>query len=191
MATDEELLRAFARGDRSGLEALAVRYERALLDLALAQLGSRDMAVDVVQEVWLRVIRYAGTFNGRSSVKTWLYRVAINQCRSAIASRPIDSPGSSGLSTDATDDPARRAADSDDCERIRRLVETLSPPLRETVLLCYTHGFTHAEAARVMGIPVGTVKSRVNAALEQLRQRLGVTRQRSGNDHETGRDEAD
>jgi len=63
--TDEQLLTAFADGDRDALGTLAERYERALLDLALAVLGSRELALDAVQETWVRVVRYAGGFNGR------------------------------------------------------------------------------------------------------------------------------
>lgn len=171
MPTDEELLRAFANGQRSALGELAERYERGLLDLALAILRSREPAVDAVQETWLRVVRYAGSFNGRSNVKTWLYRIAINQCRSSLAARlPTiqEVPDSRDLSPSPADQAARR----DDADNLKRAVEALSAPLRETVLLCYTHGLTHAEAADAMEIPLGTVKSRLHAALEELRRRL-------------------
>ncbi len=185
MATDEELVRAFAGGDRSALEALARHHERALLDLALAILGSRDLALDVVQEVWLRVVRYAGSFNGRSTAKTWLYRIAINQCRSAMAAHPLVSPAEADLTPTGVTDPAEIAASADEGERLKRLVEALSPPLREVVLLCYTHGLTHSEAAEAMGIPLGTVKSRLNAALEQLRRALAGDK--GGGNHESER----
>jgi RNA polymerase sigma-70 factor, ECF subfamily len=72
----------------------------------------------------------------------------------------------------AGDDPVRAAVRRDEAERLKRAVEALSPPLRETVLLCYTHGLTHDEAAEAMGIPLGTVKSRLHSALEELRSRL-------------------
>jgi RNA polymerase sigma-70 factor (ECF subfamily) len=183
MAEDVELLRAIAGGDLLGLEVLAGRYERALLDLALAVLGSRDLACDAVQEVWLRVIRYAGGFHGRSSAKTWLYRIAINQCRDFMVARPMEPLGALELTADASEDPAGQAAMSDERQRLKELVEGLSLPLRETVLLCYTHGLTHGEAAEVMGIPAGTVKSRIHAALKQLRQSLNVTTNREDVDH--------
>jgi RNA polymerase sigma-70 factor (ECF subfamily) len=186
MADDEELLRAMAGGDCSGLAELAARYERALLDLSLAILGSHDLACDVVQEVWLRVIRYAGGFQGCSSAKTWLYRIAINQCRTAMAARPTESLAVIELHATDGEDPAHRAALSDECERLKRLVESLSVPLRETVLLCYTHGLTHKEAAEAMGVPLGTVKSRLSAALEQLRQGMAMTNERKDVDHDAG-----
>ncbi|GMU19976.1 MAG: hypothetical protein AMXMBFR13_00770 [Phycisphaerae bacterium] len=282
MASDEELLRAFANGQRRALGELAERYERPLLNLAVAILGSPDLAVEAVQETWLRVVRYSASFNGRSSVKTWLYRVAINQCRSMRAARPeatscepdepsverggtdgvgqtnpadgadrsdqsnrsdaandaagtgrtrsrssdadstrpqrsdtdrtrpqrsdTDStrpqrsdtdrtrpqrsdtdrtrPQSSGAaepgklmeqsqrSSDCATDPAQAAALSDEIDRLKRAVESLSEPLREVLLVCYTHGMTHEEASATLGIPLGTVKSRLHAALKALRGRM-------------------
>ena len=172
MPTDEELLKAFAGGQRNALAALAGRYERRLLELASAVLGSPDLAADAVQETWLRVVRYADGFNGRSSAKTWLYRIAVNQCRSMLAARPAVVDETTDRPADASNDPGHRAAERDDSERVKRAVERLSPALRETVLLCYTHGLTHAEAAEAMEVPIGTVKSRVHAALEELRKQL-------------------
>lgn len=265
MASDEELLRAFANGQRHALGELAERYERPLLNLAVAILGSPDLAVEAVQETWLRVVRYSASFNGRSSVKTWLYRVAINQCRSMLAARPgattdeTDEPSTRGGGADGVDqpdpadgadrsdqsdrsdrsdpvdeaagtgrtrsrprdtekprpsssdtertrprssdtertrsessradeagkliersqrdsdcasDPARAAALSDEIEKLKRAVKRLSVPLREVVLVCYTHGMTHEEASTTLGIPLGTVKSRMHAALKALRQQM-------------------
>lgn len=170
--SDEELLQAFIEGRRSTLADLAGRYEVALLNLSLAILGSNDLACDVVQETWLRVLRFADRFNGRSSFKTWLYRIAINQCRSTLAVRKQSSLDELKSLCDRSTDPADLAAHNDENARLKRAVESLSPPLQETILLCYSHGLTHAEAAEAMDIPLGTVKSRLNAALEQLRGQM-------------------
>ena len=172
MPNDEELLKAFAGGRRGALAALAGRYERRLLDLAWAILRSREAAEDATHETWPRVVRYAGTFNGHGTVKTWLYRIAINQCRSMLGARPT--PADDGLN-DAADgacNPSLHAAERDESQRLRTAVERPSEPLREVVLLCYTHGLTHAEAAEALAVPIGTVKSRVHAALEALRRQL-------------------
>lgn len=177
MRSDEELLRGFSGGQREALSLLAERFERPLLNLACAMLGSPELAVDAVQETWLRVIRHAGSFNGRSGVKTWLYRIAINQCRSQLSARPSGEPAErEGEERAPALNPAEEAARRDEAERLKRAVERLSAPLREAVLLCYTHGLTHEEAAEAMDVPVGTVKSRVHAALEKLRSDLGSER---------------
>ena len=170
--SDEELLQAFVQGRRSALGELAGRYEVSLLNLSLAILGSRELACDAVQETWVRVLRFAHKFNGQSRFKTWFYRIAINQCRSLLAGEKTG--GAEGPEQPASEahDPSRQAVANDEAEKLKRAVEGLTPPLRETILLCYTHGLTHEETAEVMQIPLGTVKSRVHAALEQLRETL-------------------
>ena len=81
-ATDEKLLGAFVKGDQAALGELARRHECSLLGLAGGLLGGGSAAAcDAVQETWVRVIRYGHSFNGRSSFKTWLYRITINRCR--------------------------------------------------------------------------------------------------------------
>src|SRR5262245_53080026 len=82
-ASDRDLLLRFAmRSDAGALAALAERHERSLLGLARGLLGGREtLACEAVQAMWLKVIRDARSFEGRSSVKTWLYRIVVNQCR--------------------------------------------------------------------------------------------------------------
>jgi RNA polymerase sigma-70 factor (ECF subfamily) len=174
MPTDEELLRSFAGGEREALGVLAGRHERGLLNLAMGMLGSREAAVDAVQETWVRVIRHAGKFNGRSGVKTWLFRIAINRCRSVLTKRKEPAEGLPEILADASNGPADDAEDGDESARLKRAVQRLKPPIRETILLCYTHGLTHAEAAEVMSVPKGTVKSRIHAGLTELRKQLGA-----------------
>ena len=172
MSSDEELLKAFAGGDRQALGQLAQLYERGLLDLGMAILGSREQAEDAIQETWLRVVRYARSFDGRSAVKTWLYRIAINRCRDLLADQP--EPGSPL----AADPPAQveSAADAavrkDESAKLKRAVEALPLAQREVVLLCYVQSLGHPQAAEVLDIPVGTVKSRLHSALEDLRKQL-------------------
>jgi RNA polymerase sigma-70 factor (ECF subfamily) len=94
--SDEALLRAFAGGERGALGELAARYERSLLGFARGVLRSEDLACDAVQEAWVRVIRHAETFRGRSSFKTWMYRIVINRCndiRSGAERRGLQSVG--------------------------------------------------------------------------------------------------
>ncbi len=170
--TDEELLKRFALGDEAGLAELAARYERPLLGIALGLLGSHDdLARDAVQETWMRVIRAAGNFKGRSSVKTWLYQIAINRCRTMRAKRKREIERTQEGRTDRNA-AAQDGAGEIDRERIRHAVERLDESKREVVLLCYHNDFTHEQVAAILAIPLGTVKSRLNAALKQLRTTL-------------------
>ena len=183
MDSDERLFQRFAAGDRAALGELAGRYEVALLNLAVPLVGSRELAMDAVRETWLRVIRYAGSFNGRSSLKTWLYRIAINQCRSARAASSSGAPatetepeaqarGSRDDLTSYKEDPTHETVRKEDSELLKQAVEQLPPDQREAILLCYMQGLTHTEAAESLEIPIGTLKSRIHAALEQLRAKV-------------------
>ncbi len=174
--SDEQLLERFVkRKDRTALAALAQRHERALLGLAGGLLGGRrELACDAVQETWLRVIRYGLSFNGRSSFKTWLYRIVVNQCRNLHAARPPEPPTAEAAETVplAAPGPERNAEAVDQRQALRAAVASLTPEQREIVLLCYHEHATHAQAAEILDIPVGTLKSRLHAALRELRGRL-------------------
>ncbi|TWT45625.1 ECF RNA polymerase sigma-E factor [Phycisphaerae bacterium RAS1] len=184
-ASDEELLASFRNGQRSALDALARRYEPPMLGLARGLLSGRtDLACDAVQETWLRVIRFRDTFNGRSSVKTWVYRILINQCHSL---RRMTGPEACGAATMWRDDepsqaakaaargPAAPAEPHAAAERaetragLRDALERLPSDRRGVLLLCYHEGLTHEAVAEILHIPLGTLKSRLHAALEELR----------------------
>lgn len=177
--TDEQVMRQFAAGARNALAELARRFEGPMLGMAAGLLGEqRELACDAVQETWLRVIRFAGKFDGRSSVKTWLYRILINQCcdlrricRAAATSlnstdKPAHAPVAESVGTEASSRETNHA--------VLEAVERLPTDQRTVVLLCYHAGMTHAQAAEILEIPVGTLKSRLHAALERLRALLPV-----------------
>jgi RNA polymerase sigma-70 factor (ECF subfamily) len=175
-ATDEQLLARFAGGDTAALGELAERHERNLLGLAAGLLnGHHQLAQDAVQEAWLRVIKHAGTFAGRSSFRTWMYRIVINRCRDLREAAPV-APSSQGAPiispAAAAEIPLRLVTNADTDEDVRTAVQALAPHLRLLVLLCYHRGLTHPQAAEVMGIPIGTLKSRLGAALAELRAEM-------------------
>lgn len=162
--TDEQLLAAAGRGDAAALGVLAGRYEPSLLGLARGLLNGReDAARDAVQDAWVRVIRSARHFAGRSAVKTWLYRIVVNRCHD-LRAKP---PALNGTPDRPAADPPRP-----DHDMLAALVNDLPPDTRLILLLCYHRGLTHTEAAGVLDIPAGTLKSRLHAALESLRARL-------------------
>jgi RNA polymerase sigma-70 factor, ECF subfamily len=169
-ASDEVLLRRFAGGDVAALGELARRHEKSLLGLARGLLDWRtDAACDAVQETWVRVIRYAGSFKERSSFKTWVYRIVINQCHTMRAKkRPLS------LSHAAADrvDESRPQVQGETQQLLREQVAKLPEDRRVVVLLCYHDGLTHEQAAEVLEIPIGTLKSRLHAALTDLRKRM-------------------
>jgi RNA polymerase sigma-70 factor (ECF subfamily) len=173
MDPDLDLLRRFSKGDDAALGELAARYERPLLGLAMGLLNDRDLARDAVQETWLRVIKSASHFAGASSVKTWVYRILINrsldlrEARSRSRLSPLPSEATSAATT-----PDQAAHQLENGQLLRHAVGTLTPDQRLILLLSYHEGLSHAAAAEVLDIPIGTLKSRLHAALAQLRARL-------------------
>lgn len=173
--TDEQLLAAFRDGDRGAIEALAGRYERAWLGAALGLVGGRrELARDAVQETWMRIIHFADQFDGRSRFKTWAYRILINRTRDLLAKTngqiAATLPDESSVPDRRSGTPIE-ARDEQEC--VRRAVSQLSADQRAIVLLCYHSGLTHEEAAEVLKVPSGTLKSRLHAALTELREILG------------------
>lgn len=175
--SDERLLALFVSGEDEALGELARRYEGLLLGLCTGMLGDRALAMEAVQETWLRVIRHSRTYDGRASVKTWVYQIAMNRCRDLGRARSssknrervhhdrlVDARKAHVIPTASSIDPKLEAA-----------VGALEVHQRETVILCYHRGLTHRQAAEVLGVPMGTIKSRLNKALEKLRESLGTT----------------
>ena len=165
--TDEQLLAALTRGEPEALGALAQRYERSMLGLALGLLGGdRSLAMDAVQDVWVRVIRGAAGFRETSAARTWLYRILVNRCHDLRAARvrtrvmPIDpAHRTSEMRAEARDD-------------LQLALDSLGPEQRDVLLVCYHDGMTHSLAADALGIPLGTLKSRLHAALTTLRRHM-------------------
>ncbi len=172
---DQGLIRRIARGDPVALGELAARYEAGLFGLARGLLdGREDLARDALQDSWVRVLRHAGGFGGRSAVRTWLYRIVVNRCadvrtRALAMENGVAANGALGelAAPSAGDDPRSSG------EELRQRVASLPDSARVILLLCYHRGLTHEQAAEVLGLPVGTLKSRLHAALSELRGRLG------------------
>ena len=173
-ATDEALLERFAEvADPAAIAELAWRHEGAMLGLAWSLLRDRPRAEDAVQDTWVRVTRHAKFFRGQSAFRTWLLRILIHRCRdaqrAAITAREKSRAYAEGRADLA---PLDRSDLDEDARAVARAVARLSPARAELVLLCHHHGLTHAQAAEVLQIPIGTVKTRLYAALDELRSVL-------------------
>ncbi len=173
--SDEQLLARFARdsGDsRTALQELACRHEHRLLGLSLGLCNGReDLAREAVQETWVRVIRHAGKFKGKSSFATWVYRIAVHRCREVMArERELARRTSRASSVPQGRDSVA------DLAWTRSVVGSLPQHEREVVLLCHMRGMTHEQAAAVLGIPPGTLKSRMTRAMGRLRELMGEER---------------
>lgn len=161
---DPSLIRAAAAGDRDAFSEL-VRESQADVWRFLRHLtGDRELAADLTQETFLRVHRSLSSFAFRSRFSTWLFRIArnlaIDESRAA-ARRPQLAPE---LPEDRV--PVRPVTVT--AQELRCAIEALAPPQRETFVLVEVFGLGYGEAATVLGIPRGTVKSRMFHARRRL-----------------------
>ncbi len=180
-ANDACLLGRWAAGEREALEELFRRYRAPAYRVAYRLLGNEADALDAVQEGFVKALTHLGSFQGRSSFKTWLLRVVSNAAldlgrqrgrREAVsleAAQLRDADLSLLLAPDES------AAGLDRAE-LRRLLDqallALSEPQRQTFVLHAEAGMSYREVAEVMGISIGTVMSRLYYARQKLRRCL-------------------
>jgi RNA polymerase sigma-70 factor (ECF subfamily) len=170
--SDEELLTRVAHGDQEAFELLYRRYVRSVLGLALRRLGDRGHAEDAVQETFTSIWRSARSYDpNRGRGAPWLYAVA----RNAISDRgrvrtepPADAPEEASREAG----PEERAEQSWVSWRVHRALEELAEHERSLIELAYWGGLSQSEIADVLGIPLGTVKTRTRAALARLADAL-------------------
>ena len=127
-----------------------------------------DLAADVAQETFLTAQRAKPAFRGTSEVTTWLVGIAFNECRRALRKQRREPPP---IEFDSAVTPSAEAA-LVDRHALSQAMNKLSREHREVVVLHELDGFTYGEAAKVLGVPVGTVKSRLHHAFVQLRRSL-------------------
>lgn len=176
---DIAVLRRLAAGEQAALGVLYDRHAGVMLALGMRIVGVRREAEDLVHDVFLEVWRHAGDYQAeRGSVKTWLLLRMRSRCLDKVRSHgfsrsmPLEKePVRSG----AAERHERRL----DGARARALLEQLPQGQREVLELGYFEGLTFSEIAVQLDIPIGTVKSRVSAAMTKLRADLGVRKEAS------------
>jgi RNA polymerase sigma-70 factor (ECF subfamily) len=181
-ATDDKLLSAARQGDAGALEALLLRYQPHLYRFGLRMCGNEEDAGDVAQESLMSMARSLGDFRGDSSVSTWLYTIARRFCmkkrrRSKFAparEESLDAPGIDAAKRLA--DPAlspEQAATNRELERaLTRAIDDLDRSQREVLVLRDVEGLSAPEVAKVLGISVEAVKSRLHRARVAVRHAL-------------------
>ncbi len=173
-------------GDEASFEAMVRQHERLVFGTAYLMTGSKEEAEDVLQEVFASLWQARDKFDpSRAKLSTWLHRVTVNRCvdkyrkkrlaplsleRAALESR---SPGCEELPEDALDTKQRR-------EKLIGAIDALDSKHRAVVVLRYFSEQPYSEIAEVLGIPLGTVKSRINQAVRLIRERLDVGDRREG-----------
>jgi RNA polymerase sigma-70 factor (ECF subfamily) len=201
--TDERLLARLRAGERDVFGTLVRRYERELFGYLRRYLGDDDLADDVFQNTFVQVYLKIQQYEPGRPARPWLYAIATNQAIDALRrrNRRADQRADAAVSADEDghprplfellpapgDGPADSADRAEQRERVRAAVDRLPDLLRQVVILAYFQGLKYRDVADALDIPVGTVKSRLHAALARLTEEWTAAEQGSGNsDEESG-----
>lgn len=169
MDSDEQLMARLAQGEDAALAPLLERWRAPLFGF-LSRRALPAEADDLFQETWLRVVRYRDRFDPERRFSTWLFQIANNLCRDRARRREVRERHRQEARAEAREDPTRHAPPPLDRRiDVRRHVEALPERLREVLVLRYYRDLPEKEIARIVGIPPGTVKSRLHAAVKALR----------------------
>jgi len=156
-------------GEEEAFEALYQQYARLVYHTAHLVLDDPQDADDVLQEVFIRVFRYLGSYDpAQGAFTTWLHRITVNVCL-----RHMDqSPASAIPLSDSIGRSTRETVDAriDARQRVQGMLGGLAPPFRVVVVLRFYDALSYQEIAQVLDIPIGTVQSRLSRALRQLRR---------------------
>ncbi|MDX2154231.1 MAG: sigma-70 family RNA polymerase sigma factor [Bryobacteraceae bacterium] len=173
MQSDSELLRRMELGDAVAFGELYRRRQASIYRFALHMSRSAAVAEDVVQETFLALIRNGGRYDeSRGSVAAYLAGIARNLVlRATGAERTgVDAEAEAALPSD--EDVLGDLTQREELEALRRAVDALPAQYREVVVLCELEEMSYADAAAALGVPVGTVRSRLNRGRQMLAERL-------------------
>ncbi len=176
-ATDEDLVRLSAGGDRDAFEALVARHGDALFRFARRRCGSDRDGEDALQEGLLAAWRGAATFRGEASARTWLFQVVVNACRRRHRRRageperhdPLDA--AERLASDESS-AEERFASAEMAAVLEQVLDSMDEDAREVLLLRDVEGLSGEEAAAALGIGIAAMKSRLHRARLELKARV-------------------
>ena len=177
--SDAACVRRIQRGDIDAFEILVRRHEKTIFNLVYRMLGDYDDAAETSQEVFLSAYRAIGQFRGEANFSTWLYRIALNHATTRRKSAALRQKRFVAIDgTDMIDNdqigPAATLEKKELRERVQRALSELEPEDATVILLRDLQDVPYEDVARVLKIPVGTVKSRLHRARQALKAKLAA-----------------
>jgi len=182
---DSALVAGLCAGDECAYELLIQRFEQPVFNLVSRLVDDPTDAADVAQEVFLKVFRKVSGFRAESSLKTWIYRIAVNEARNQrrwfirhrgkeIGLEPAesDAQGPQDWLSDPGRSPYQTALDQETHALIESALQKVSPNYRAAVVLREVEGLSYEEISEVLEVSLGTVKSRILRGRESLRKHL-------------------
>lgn len=175
-------------GDRDAFDQLVSRYQRYVFNLVYQHLGRSDDLDDVAQEVFLRVYKFIGKYKGTASLESWIYKIVLNYCRTFARRRGVlqrvfgfttSRAAGDERSYDVLDtlpaetyDPARAIEQRRLAEDILGAVRALPQIYRDILIMREVNELSYEEIAQILGISLGTVKSRISRARDLVRSKV-------------------
>lgn len=177
---ERDLVDRHRRGDESAFDEFYDQFSSMIYNLTLRQCGDPTLAQDLSQEVLIRIYRNLGRFRGKSSLKTWTYRVCINHCRSRLGRRQVKmlsltrDTGKMHEIVDPARGPEDHAIARGEVEKLAGALPEMEGIYREALLLRDLEDLSYQDIADILEVPIGTVRSRISRGREQLRRLLST-----------------
>lgn len=184
---DQALVEGLRAGQEGAYETLILRFEQPVYSIVSRLVDDPADAADAVQEVFLKVFRNVSHFRGDSSLKTWIYRIAVNEARNqrrwfgrhrakeiGIEPASNDESGAIGWLADRNPSPFEIALDHEMQDLVEEALKRVNDHFRAAVVLREIEGLSYEEIANVLEVSLGTVKSRILRGREALRQELSA-----------------
>jgi RNA polymerase sigma-70 factor, ECF subfamily len=183
---DSELVQSTLSGRESGFEELVRRYQRPIAAYVYRMVGDYDAALDLTQEVFIKVYASLSRYRPEFKFSTWIYKIAHNAAIDHLR-RHATRETIANSETDRVEvtietrrlSPEQESERTERCSEIETVVQLLPPPYRELILLRHSQDLSYEEIAEVTGLPLGTVKNRLFRAREAMREQLmqrGITK---------------
>lgn len=184
---DAVLIKRFLNGNRRAFDELVLRHKDRVYNLCYNFFEDHQEANDMAQEVFIKVFKSLKKFRQESAFSTWLYRIAINTCKNRVKSleyrfrrwrKSLDNPGAAEENNPGMDIEDNTLNSSDQLEQkersaqVRQAISTLSEGKKTVVLLRDMEGFSYEEISDITGLNIGTVRSRLARARDDLKTRL-------------------
>jgi RNA polymerase sigma-70 factor (ECF subfamily) len=184
--SDSNLVARALDGDLPSFERLVARYQNKVMGYAARMLSDRDEAEDVAQEVFIKAFRSLESFRGESSFSTWIYRIATNLCIDRLRAKkrrpqsaysldePFDKDEDKGGRElpDLSTEPTRSIEREELRAKVREVMAEMPEKMRAVLIMCDMQGMPYEDIAKVLDVPIGTVKSRLFHARADLGRRL-------------------
>jgi RNA polymerase sigma-70 factor (ECF subfamily) len=173
-AEDHILIRRFLAGEEAAFERLVERYYQRVDRLAQQVVRHPMAAEDITQECFLRAYRALPRFRGEASFYSWLYRIAINLCLNYLRQQAtrVSTAEEPEASAFPVADPSSLLENQERERLVRAAINALPAHYRVAIILRDLEGFSYQEVADILGVPLGTVKSRINFGKRLLRKTL-------------------